>query len=76
MQKYILLSSLTTLGRRTLKERPARMKEVDTEIRAMGIKILGQFATLGPFDFVNIVVHTNNEVAITNDKDECTCSIF
>ncbi len=38
MQKYILLSSLTTLGRRTLKERPARMKEVDTEIRAMGIK--------------------------------------
>ena len=32
MQKYILLSSLTTLGRRTLKERPARMKEVDDEI--------------------------------------------
>jgi len=53
MQKYILLSSLTTLGRRTLKERPARMKEVDNEIEAMGIKILGQFATLGPFDFVN-----------------------
>ncbi|NSW88191.1 GYD domain-containing protein [bacterium] len=61
MQKYILLSSLTTLGRRTLKERPARMKEVDTEIRAMGIKILGQFATLGPFDFVNIVEAPNNE---------------
>mgnify|MGYP001215249650 FL=1 len=61
MQKYILLSSLTTLGRRTLKERPARMKEVDSEIRAMGIKILGQFATLGPFDFVNIVEAPNNE---------------
>ena len=45
MQKYILLSSLTTLGRRTLKERPARMKEVDDEIEAMGIKVLSQFAT-------------------------------
>ncbi|MBT3475562.1 GYD domain-containing protein [bacterium] len=61
MQKYILLTSLTTLGRRTLKERPARMKEVDDEIRAMGIKILGQFATLGPFDFINIVEAPNNE---------------
>ena len=61
MQKYILLTSLTTLGRRTLKERPARMKEVDDEIRAMGIKIVGQFATLGPFDFINIVEAPNNE---------------
>ena len=62
MQKYILLSSLTTLGRRTLKERPARMKEVDDEIEAMGIKVLSQFATLGPFDFVNIVEAPNNDV--------------
>ena len=60
MQKYILLSSLTTLGRRTLKERPARMKEVDDEIEAMGIKVLSQFATLGPFDFVNIVYRIKN----------------
>lgn len=37
------------------------MKEVDDEIRAMGIKILSQFATLGPFDFVNIVEAPNNE---------------
>ena len=62
MQKYILLSSLTTLCRRTLKERPARMKEVDDEIEAMGIKVLSQFATLGPFDFVNIVEAPNNDV--------------
>ena len=62
MQKYILISSLTTLGRRTLKERPARMKEVDDEIEAMGIKVLSQFATLGPFDFVNIVEAPNNDV--------------
>jgi uncharacterized protein with GYD domain len=27
----------------------------------MGIKILGQFATLGPFDFINIVEAPNNE---------------
>ena len=60
MPRYILLTSLTPEGRKTLKERPYRMKEVDKEIESMGIKILSQYATLGPFDFVNVVEAPDN----------------
>ena len=61
MPKYILLSSLTPEGRKTLKERPHRIREVDKEIEAMGLKVLNQFATLGSFDFVNIVEAPDND---------------
>ena len=33
----------------------------DDEIEKMGIKILKQYATLGPFDFINIVEAPNND---------------
>ena len=61
MPRYILLSTLTTEGRKTLKEKPYRIREVDEEIEKMGIKILKQYATLGPFDFVNIVEAPSND---------------
>ena len=51
MQKYILLTSLTTLGRRTLKERPARMKEVDDEIRRLQVRVEEKVDNIGPKDF-------------------------
>ena len=44
MPRYILLSTLTTEGRKTLKEKPYRIREVDEEIEKMGIKILKQYA--------------------------------
>ena len=61
MPRYILLTSLTPEGRKTLKERPYRMKEVDKEIESMVIKILSQYPTLGPFDFVNVVEAPDND---------------
>ena len=61
MPKYILLTSLTPEGRKTLKERPYRIREVDKEIESMGGKVLSQFETLGSFDFVNIVEAPDNE---------------
>ena len=61
MPRYILLSTLTTEGRKTVKQNPNRIKEVDDEIENMGIKILKQYATLGPFDFINIVEAPNND---------------
>ena len=45
MPRYILLSTLTTEGRKTVKQNPNRIKEVDDEIEKMGIKILKQYAT-------------------------------
>lgn len=61
MAKYILLSSLTPEGQKTLKNKPERIKEVNKEIEKYGVKLLEQYAVLGPYDFVNIVEAPNND---------------
>ena len=61
MATYILLSTLTDEGRKTLKEKPSRIQEVNKEIESMGAKVVGQWAVLGPYDFVNVVEAPNNE---------------
>jgi uncharacterized protein with GYD domain len=60
MPKYIVLSTLTDHGLRTLKENPDRLTEVNTEISRMGAKVLEQWAVLGQYDFVNIIVAPDN----------------
>ncbi len=64
MAIYIALSNLTDEGRKTIKERPDRIKEVNKEIEAMGIKVLSQFAVLGPYDFVTLLDAPNNEAVL------------
>ena len=61
MPHYILLSTLTADGRKTLKSKPDRIREVNKEIEAFGAKVLSQYAVLGPYDFVNIVEAPDNE---------------
>lgn len=61
MPTYILLSTLTFEGRKTIKERPERIKEVNKEIEKFGAKVMQQYATLGKYDFVNIVEAPNND---------------
>jgi len=61
MPHYILLSNLTDDGWKTIKERPERIKEVNKELEAFGVRVLRQYAVLGPYDFVNIVEAPNNE---------------
>ena len=56
-----MLSALTDEGRKTLKMRPERIKEVNKELEEMGVKVLSQYAVLGPYDFVNIVEAPSNE---------------
>jgi uncharacterized protein with GYD domain len=58
---YIMLSTLTDDGLETLGERPGRIKEVNQEIEAYGARVVQQWATLGPYDFVNIVEAPDNE---------------
>ncbi len=57
-----MLSTLTDEGRKTLKERPERLKEVNQEIEKMGARVITQYAVLGDYDFVNIVEAPSNEV--------------
>jgi len=61
MPVYILLSVLTAEGRKTVKERPQRILEVNREVEAFGAKVLHQYAVLGPYDFVNVVEAPDNE---------------
>ncbi|MCK5427392.1 MAG: GYD domain-containing protein [Thermodesulfovibrionia bacterium] len=64
MSIYIALSTLTDEGRKTIKERPNRIKEVNKEIEAMGIKVLSQFAVLGAYDFVTLLDAPDNETVV------------
>jgi uncharacterized protein with GYD domain len=59
---YVMLTNLTDEGRKTIKENPDRIKAVNQEVEAMGVKILAQYALLGPYDFVNILDAQNSEV--------------
>ena len=61
MPIYIMLTTLTDEGRKTIKTNPQRIKEVNTEVESMGVKILSQYALLGQYDFINILEASNNE---------------
>lgn len=61
MPTYILLSNLTDDGQETIQTRPDRIKQVNQEIEAIGARVVEQWATLGPYDFVNIVEAPDNE---------------
>ena len=62
MALYIMMSTLTDEGRKTVKANPNRIKEVNKEVEHMGVKILAQYVTLGQYDFINILDAPNNEV--------------
>jgi uncharacterized protein with GYD domain len=55
MPTYILLSRLSTKGVQTLKANPDRLREVNKDVEEFGARVLHQWATLGEWDFVNIV---------------------
>jgi uncharacterized protein with GYD domain len=39
----------------TLKSNPERLREVNQDIEELGAKVLHQWATLGEYDFVNVI---------------------
>ncbi len=60
MATFILLSSLTDDGARTVNEEPERIRAVNQELDRMGVHVVSQWAVLGPYDFVNVVEAPDN----------------
>ncbi len=61
MPMFVMISHLTDEGRKTLQDRPERLREVNAEVEAMGARIHAQHACLGGFDFVNIIEAPSND---------------
>lgn len=55
MPTYVLLSKLTPEGVQTIKNNPARIREVNKEIEQLGASVTAQWAVLGQYDFINVV---------------------
>jgi uncharacterized protein with GYD domain len=52
---YIMLTTLTPEGVQTIKNNPSRIREVNREIEQLGASVKAQWATLGEYDFINVV---------------------
>ena len=50
-----MLSTLGPNGAATLTELPERLKEVNEEVEGLGVKVVEQYALLGPYDFLNVI---------------------
>ncbi len=64
MPVYVALSNLTEEGSKTIKKNPDRIKEVNKDVEAMGVKILVQYALLGQYDFINILEAPDNDTIV------------
>ena len=60
MATYIMLSNLTDAGAKTISRKPKRITEVNLELEKQGVKVIAQYATLGSYDFVNVVEAPDN----------------
>src|SRR3954464_3547842 len=50
-----MLSTLTPEGIQTVRNNPQRIREVNKEVEQLGAEVKAQWATLGSFDFVNVI---------------------
>jgi uncharacterized protein with GYD domain len=55
MPSYVLLVNLTDHGRKTVRDNPGRILEVNAEMEAMGVTIKDQYSLFGPYDFISIL---------------------
>jgi uncharacterized protein with GYD domain len=55
MPTFIMLSTLTPEGVQTIRSNPTRIREVNQELEQLGATVKAQWATLGQYDFVNVI---------------------
>lgn len=64
MRDYVILTTLTDEGRRTVKEYPERIKQVNKAVEHWGARIISQYALLGPYDFLTIAQAEDNKTIL------------
>ena len=55
MPKFVMLSTLGPDGHARLRDNPERLKEVNSDVESMGVKVIDQYALLGQYDFLTIL---------------------
>jgi uncharacterized protein with GYD domain len=55
MPTYIMLTTLSPEGVQTIRNNPPRIREVNREIEQLGATVKAQWATLGEYDFINVI---------------------
>jgi uncharacterized protein with GYD domain len=55
MATFVMLSRLSPDGVKTLHENPDRIKAVNSEVEALGAKVVVQYALLGAYDFITVL---------------------
>jgi len=62
MPYYLMLTKLTERGRKTIRDHPERVQEVNREVENIGtgVKVMSQWALLGPYDFATVVFAPDN----------------
>ena len=61
MALYIMLSTLSESGRKVIRQRPGWIRKVNHEVERMGVRVVSQYAVLGPYDFVTVLEAPDNE---------------
>ena len=61
MPTSIMRSTVTDAGRATIQERPERSSEVNQAVEALGTRVVGQWAVLGPYGVVTPVETPDKE---------------
>ncbi|NCO66292.1 MAG: GYD domain superfamily [Candidatus Aquicultor secundus] len=65
MAMFVMLTSLTDDGMKTLRENPERIKQVNDEVsEKFGVKIMSQYMVMGDFDFVNFIEAPDNDTMV------------
>lgn len=72
MALFVMLSRLTAEGRKTVKERPHRIAEVNREIEGLGASVKAQYAVLGDWDFVTLLEAPDVETVAKVSVELCS----
>ncbi len=64
MDRYVVLYKLTGDGIKNIKDAPDRITKGIAQFEALGGKVLGFYATLGPYDYVAISEAPSESMAV------------